>query len=293
MGSEKTEDGGSAGCPDQRTCDQEPPASCPASASLPTTEARNTSCPVTDPSPQSKCPVSPESRSFFGMANPSASAPSHEDPIDPSNQMPPANQMPAPNQKGPLPTHRQVSSIPRGAVEEEDARWVYPSQQMFFNAMRRKGWDPEEKDMSAVVAIHNFVNEQTWGEVLRWEKLHKSTCAAPKLLKFQGRPQELSPKARFFTWLGYAPPFDRHDWIVDRCGTHVRYVIDFYPGPECAPGASATPRVAVDCDRPVRTPCKTRGMSFACLLRSFLRYREKRGGTNGSLLRNTTILSPV
>jgi|SRR5216684_6887673 len=28
----------------------------------------------------------------------------------------------------------------------------------------------------------------------------------------------------------YTPPFDRHDWIVDRCGTRVRYVIDFYAG---------------------------------------------------------------
>lgn len=29
----------------------------------------------------------------------------------------------------------------------------------------------------------------------------------------------------------YALPFDRHDWIVDRCGKQVRYVIDFYQGP--------------------------------------------------------------
>lgn len=28
----------------------------------------------------------------------------------------------------------------------------------------------------------------------------------------------------------YAAPFDRHDWTVDRCGTRVRYVIDFYTG---------------------------------------------------------------
>ncbi len=28
----------------------------------------------------------------------------------------------------------------------------------------------------------------------------------------------------------YTPPFDRHDWIVDRCGTEVRYIIDFYNG---------------------------------------------------------------
>lgn len=33
--------------------------------------------------------------------------------------------------------------------------WVYPSQQMFYNAMRRKGWTPSEDDMAAVVAIHN------------------------------------------------------------------------------------------------------------------------------------------
>ena len=27
---------------------------------------------------------------------------------------------------------------------------------------------------------------------------------------------------------GYQLPFDRHDWIVDRCGKEVRYVIDYY-----------------------------------------------------------------
>lgn len=30
--------------------------------------------------------------------------------------------------------------------------------------------------------------------------------------------------------MGYKLPFDRHDWTVDRCGTKVRYVIDFYNG---------------------------------------------------------------
>ena len=40
----------------------------------------------------------------------------------------------------------------------------------------------------------------------------------------------MTPKARFNTLLGYTAPFDRHDWIVDRCGTRVDYVIDFYAG---------------------------------------------------------------
>ena len=34
--------------------------------------------------------------------------------------------------------------------------------------------------------------------------------------------------ARFASWFGGGLPFDRHDWIVDRCGQEVRYVIDFY-----------------------------------------------------------------
>lgn len=31
-------------------------------------------------------------------------------------------------------------------------------------------------------------------------------------------------------FLSYELPFDRHDWIVDRCGKDVRYVIDYYDG---------------------------------------------------------------
>lgn len=40
----------------------------------------------------------------------------------------------------------------------------------------------------------------------------------------------MSPRARLNTLLGYQAPFDRHDWVVDRCGREVEYVIDFYAG---------------------------------------------------------------
>lgn|SRR6266576_639582 len=36
----------------------------------------------------------------------------------------------------------------------------------------------------------------------------------------------------------YSAPFDRHDWIVDRCGTRVRYIIDFYTGQNSNSGPS-------------------------------------------------------
>ena len=34
----------------------------------------------------------------------------------------------------------------------------------------------------------------------------------------------------FFSLSSYELPFDRHDWIVDRCGKEVRYIIDYYDG---------------------------------------------------------------
>lgn len=89
--------------------------------------------------------------------------------------------------------------------------------------------DPNEMEM--VVAIHNAVNEQAWQEILRYEAFHQAECPNPRLIRFLGRPGEVSPKARLLGLLaGRTAPFDRHDWHVDRCGTQVRYVVDFYDG---------------------------------------------------------------
>lgn len=59
-------------------------------------------------------------------------------------------------------------------------------------------------------------------QVQRWEALHARQCGEPRLKRFQGRPNDLSPKARLLNLLGYKLPFDRHDWVVDRCGRDVR-----------------------------------------------------------------------
>ncbi len=94
-------------------------------------------------------------------------------PIDPTNQMPAnPNQQPAPGQAVPLSTDRVPSNIPKGGTEET---WTYPSPQMFWNALVRKGKaeGAKEEDMDVVVAIHNNMNENTWRTVLEWEELHK------------------------------------------------------------------------------------------------------------------------
>ena len=74
-----------------------------------------------------------------------------------------------------------------------------------------------------------------WQEVLKWEALHAEECTNPKLKSFGGKATDYSPRARFRQLMGYQLPFDRHDWIVDRAGREVRYVIDYYDVGEVNP----------------------------------------------------------
>lgn len=96
---------------------------------------------------------------------------------------------------------------------QDTSAWVYPSEQQYYNAIRRKGYKASAQDMPMTLAIHNAVNEQGWTMVTEWERLHSGGGAdtpAPKLLRFQGRPKDMSPKAWIkTTLLGYTPPFDR------------------------------------------------------------------------------------
>ncbi|OAD60081.1 Cytochrome c-type heme lyase [Eufriesea mexicana] len=188
-----------------------------------------------DGEPPPECPMhksaSKKAQSTFSNECPINNMASED--INPLNMMPPANQQPAPDQPFPLPTERQVSSIPKATENAEF--WVYPSQQMFWNAMLRKGWrwkndDITQKDMDNIIKIHNANNELAWQEVLKWEALHAKECCTPKLRSFGGKAKHYSPRARIRYWMGYELPFDRHDWIIDRCGKDVRYIIDYYDG---------------------------------------------------------------
>ncbi|ORY49950.1 cytochrome c and c1 heme-lyase [Rhizoclosmatium globosum] len=176
------------------------------------------------PSP-SGCPVPHDSN---------ASMPTGHPPVQPQQGLNPLNNIPlginsgmAEGQKEALSMEREVSSIPRG----DSGNWDYPSPQAFYNALKRKGWETNEGDVPTMVAIHNFLNEACWGEILKWEEKYHCECKDIRLTRFQGRPNDLSPKAR---WMGLVhgaeKPFDRHDWTVNRCGKDVRYVIDYYSG---------------------------------------------------------------
>ncbi|KAF2833400.1 cytochrome c and c1 heme-lyase [Ophiobolus disseminans] len=151
-----------------------------------------------------------------------------------------------------LATDREVSTIPRALTQQSHptphtrpanserdtgadkttGNWIYPSEQMFFDAMRRKSYDPQTSDMKTIVPIHNAVNERAWHEIKQWEAGRSDACGGPKLASFSGLSTSLTPRARWNALMGYQTPFDRHDWVVDRCGQKVEYVIDFYAGKE-------------------------------------------------------------
>ncbi|OJJ95838.1 hypothetical protein ASPACDRAFT_35583 [Aspergillus aculeatus ATCC 16872] len=262
--------------------DASPPPGCPMHVST-TTSASPT--PAASEAP-SACPVRPTDSPFY--APPKPQSPGNQTPPPPSatpgetkstlSKLNPLNYMfasisqeKAPNQTVDLPVERELSSIPRSDTE---GNWEYPSPQQMYNAMLRKGYTDTPQDaVEAMVAVHNFLNEGAWDEIVRWERIFSKGLAegwekcrrgeenlameelreqisgssqqtpAPRLIRFQGRPQELTPKARILQALGWiypakfesSPPFDRHDWFVMRqtpAGPkEVRYVIDYYSGP--------------------------------------------------------------
>ena len=124
--------------------------------------------------PPSGCPVRASAASPAADSSSGCPVLHSADAIDPSNMMPAPNQQPRSGQQLSLSQERVKSTIPRGSAEGE---WVYPSEQMFFNAMIRKGWKFKEEelkpeDMKHIIAIHNKNNEEAWQEILKWEALH-------------------------------------------------------------------------------------------------------------------------
>ena len=80
--------------------------------------------------------------------------------------MPNLAQERAPGQTMELPLEREVSTIPRA---KDSSKWEYPSAQQFYNALVRKGWETPEEHVQTMVDIHNFLNEEAWQEILKWE----------------------------------------------------------------------------------------------------------------------------
>ena len=104
-----------------------------------------------------------------------------------------------------------------------------------YNAMLRKGYDDTPEDaVESMVAVHNFLNEGAWNEIEGWEarfsggllegwkacrrgeegweemvlneKWRTREGDGPRLLRFMGRPGDMTPKAKMFDWMGRMYP---------------------------------------------------------------------------------------
>lgn len=140
------------------------------------------------------------------------------------------SQKPAANQSMALPVEREESTIPRG---DGEGTWEYPSPQQMYNALLRKGYtDTDITAVESMVSVHNFLNEGAWQEIIGWEErfargLYKGwqickrgeehtaeeldrnwdgTNVTPTLIRFQGRPKDLTPKATMLQVLGWIYP---------------------------------------------------------------------------------------
>jgi len=168
----------------------------------------------------------------------SASKSSAKSRLNPLNYMPSSiSQSRAENQTVNLPIERETSSIPRGDAE---SNWEYPSPQQMYNAMLRKGYDDTPQDaVESMVAVHNYLNEGAWAEIVGWEQRfsrglgHGWKCCSKgeegfsvspsdgrevvhtKLLRFQGRPSDTTPKAWLLGLLGEI--FPSGFGCVDHC----------------------------------------------------------------------------
>ena len=200
-------------------------------------DASASSCPVKSPNQSARYPteIAPPAPQRSFASNSTLSK------LNPLNYMPSlSNTREHIAQTVDLPLEREISTIPRG---DADSNWEYPSPQQMYNAMLRKGYTDTPVDaVESMVAVHNFLNEGAWNEIVEWENIFSkgltegwSMCAKgeqgmamerarreymkqrrrelgstapedqevqPKLLRFMGRPSEPTPKARILTLLG-------------------------------------------------------------------------------------------
>lgn len=263
--------------------DRAPPRACP---------VHNKTLDALNPDASSQRPLQGPSPSSFPVPQVARA----EKPMSVLSQLNPLNYMfrnlsqkPALNQTYALPTAREESTIPKGSG---DGTWQYPSPQKMYNALLRKGYtDTDITAVESMVSVHNFLNEGAWAEIVGWEQhfsrgLYKGwqlcrrgeahsaeelerhwdgTKSQPTLIRFQGRPKDMTPKATMLQVLGWVypskfgtdPPFDRHDWYVSRNVNgerkEIRYVIDYYSG---EPEPTGEPVFYLDV-RPAATPLGT------------------------------------
>jgi cytochrome c heme-lyase len=109
-----------------------------------------------------------------------------------------------------LSKERETSSIPRHSPPSaSEPNWVYPSPDQFYRSLinKRKDTSVNPETVNTIIPIHNAVNERVWEEILKWEGVDRGQgdreSGGRKLIDFKGKSKELSPRARWRSWIGW------------------------------------------------------------------------------------------
>jgi len=114
--------------------------------------------------------------------------------------------------------------------------WKWNDEDIDQNTMdqmikQREDVDQNDQNIMNQIKHHNFDHESAWEEIMKWESRHANKedgSTDSKMHSSECKATEYSPKARFGALIGFKPPFDRHDCVIDRDGKEVRYVVDYY-----------------------------------------------------------------
>ncbi|KIM32512.1 hypothetical protein M408DRAFT_14793 [Serendipita vermifera MAFF 305830] len=98
-------------------------------------------------------------------------------------------------------------------------------------AQKGKGYATEH--LKEAIPGDRHAMEKAWEQVITWEAMHGGgmKCGGIKLISYAKFKKNRSPSAMWAVFWGHKPPYERQDWIIDRCGHINRYIIDFYKRP--------------------------------------------------------------
>jgi len=132
---------------------------------------------------------------------------------------------------------------------QKEKNSFYPFQKLFRSKTFGESWKWNDEDidqntmdqmikqredqntMNLMIKHRNVDHEAAWEEIMKWESRHTNKedgSTDSKMHSSECKATEYSPKARFGAMIGFKPPFDRHDCVIDRDGKEVRYIVDYY-----------------------------------------------------------------
>jgi cytochrome c heme-lyase len=112
---------------------------------------------------------------------------------------------------------------------EESEEFEFSSMSQVFEYMRLTNTHLDDQQLRIIAAGISY--RAAWKGIMEWERLPRplSSCP-PDQVKFVKLILNEPPtwKSRILKHLGYPTPFERHDYLVSRCNSELRYTIEFY-----------------------------------------------------------------